>query len=261
MVIRLKKVLRGLGRLALVLLVLCAAVLALLGLLRWRGLLLFAQEADPEQWEVFGVDVSSYQGVVDWPVLAEQGVDFAFLKATEGSALQDRQFSANWAGAFAAGIRAGAYHFLSYDSSGDAQADHFISVVPRTEGMLPPVVDIEFYGAYLTDPPERAAVRAILDPFGGVLRRQAHPLCDLSLLLSLSGGRRLWGLSHLVLQPGGLPAGAGLDLLAVFAHRPSPGLLRKPGQDRPERLPGRRGGVPALWKSGVSSSIPTRNLI
>ena len=52
----------------------------------------------------------------------------------------------------------------SYDSSGDAQADHFISVVPRTEGMLPPVVDIEFYGAYLTDPPERAAVRAILDP-------------------------------------------------------------------------------------------------
>ena len=164
MVIRLKKVLRGLGRLALVLLVLCAAVLALLGLLRWRGLLLFAQEADPEQWEVFGVDVSSYQGVVDWPVLAEQGVDFAFLKATEGSALQDRQFSANWAGAFAAGIRAGAYHFLSYDSSGDAQADHFISVVPRTEGMLPPVVDIEFYGAYLTDPPERAAVRAILDP-------------------------------------------------------------------------------------------------
>ena len=48
MVIRLKKVLRGLGRLALVLLVLCAAVLALLGLLRWRGLLLFAQEADPD---------------------------------------------------------------------------------------------------------------------------------------------------------------------------------------------------------------------
>ena len=70
MVIRLKKVLRGLGRLALVLLVLCTAVLVLLGLLRWRGLLLFAQEADPEQWEVFGVDVSSYQGVVDWPVLA-----------------------------------------------------------------------------------------------------------------------------------------------------------------------------------------------
>ncbi len=40
----------------------------------------------------------------------------------------------------------GAYHFFSYDSSGKTQADNFISVVPKTEDMLPPVVDIEFYG-------------------------------------------------------------------------------------------------------------------
>ena len=59
MVIRLKKVLRGLGRLALVLLVLFADVLALFGLMRWRGLLLFAQDGDPEQFEVFVVDVST----------------------------------------------------------------------------------------------------------------------------------------------------------------------------------------------------------
>ena len=57
MVIRLKKVLRGLGRLALVLLVLCAAVLALLGLLRWRGLLLFAQE-EPKLYQLLFVNSS-----------------------------------------------------------------------------------------------------------------------------------------------------------------------------------------------------------
>ena len=141
-----------------------AVLLAVLGLLRWRGLLLLPKEAAPDQWEVFGVDVSAYQGVVDWPVLAGQGVDFAFIKATEGSTLQDRQFSANWAGAAEAGVRAGAYHFLSYDSPGETQAENFIRVVPVTPGMLPPVVDMEFYGEYLEKPPEREQVRAILDP-------------------------------------------------------------------------------------------------
>ncbi len=160
----LRTVLRALGRLLLALLCFAAAIAAALGLLRWRGLILLSHEADPAQWEVFGVDVSSYQGSVDWTALAGQGVDFAFIKATEGSILQDRQFAANWAGAAAAGVRAGAYHFLSYDSPGETQADNFIAMVPATEGALPPVVDIEFYGEYLETPPEKEHVRAILDP-------------------------------------------------------------------------------------------------
>ncbi len=147
-----------------ILVVVAAAALLTLALLRWQGLLLLSHEADPDQWEIFGVDVSSYQGVVDWPVLADQGVDFAFIKATEGSALRDGQFAANWAGAQAAGIRTGAYHFLSYDSPGETQADNFISMVPVTEGALPPVVDIEFYGPYLENPPEKEHVRSVLDP-------------------------------------------------------------------------------------------------
>ncbi|WP_242623813.1 glycoside hydrolase family 25 protein [Intestinimonas massiliensis (ex Afouda et al. 2020)] len=156
--------LRAAARLLLILVVVAAAALLTLALLRWQGLLLLSHEADPDQWEIFGVDVSSYQGVVDWPVLADQGVDFAFIKATEGSALRDGQFAANWAGAQAAGIRTGAYHFLSYDSPGETQADNFISMVPVTEGALPPVVDIEFYGPYLENPPEKEHVRSVLDP-------------------------------------------------------------------------------------------------
>lgn len=155
-------------RAALRLLLVCAAaaaaVLLALVLLRWRGLILLPHEANPGQWEVFGVDVSSYQGVVDWPALAEQGVDFAFLKATEGSAMRDARFAANWEGARAAGIRVGAYHFLSYDSPGESQAENFIAAVPAAEDALPPVVDLEFYGPYLESPPEREHVRAILDP-------------------------------------------------------------------------------------------------
>lgn len=160
----LRRILRCLRRIVLLLLCLAVLALLLLGVLRWRGYILLSHESDPEAWEVFGVDVSAYQGVVDWPVLAGQGVDFAFIKATEGSALQDRQFSANWTGAAEAGIRPGAYHFLSYDSPGQTQADNFISLVPVTEGALPPVVDIEFYGEYLEHPPQRQQVQAILDP-------------------------------------------------------------------------------------------------
>ena len=160
------------GRLLLVCLILAAAALAALAVLRWRGLLLLSHESNPEQWEVFVVDVSSYQGAVDWPVLADQGVDFAFIKATEGSTLRDGRFADNWAGAQAAGVRAGAYHFLSYDTPGETQADNFIDLVPVTEGALPPVVDIEFYGDYLENPPEKEHVRSILDPL--LERLEAH---------------------------------------------------------------------------------------
>lgn len=160
------------GRLLLVCLILAAAALAALAVLRWRGLLLLSHESNPDQWEVFGVDVSSYQGVVDWPVLAAQGVDFAFIKATEGSTLRDGRFADNWTGAQAAGVRAGAYHFLSYDTPGETQADNFIDLVPVTEGALPPVVDIEFYGDYLEQPPEKEHVRSILDPL--LERLEAH---------------------------------------------------------------------------------------
>ena len=147
-----------------ILVILAAVAVTALMLLRWRGLILLSHEAAPDQWEVFGVDVSSYQGEVDWSVLAEQGVEFAFIKATEGSTLQDRQFRSNWEGAQAAGVRPGAYHFLSYDSPGETQAENFIDQVPVTQGALPPVVDIEFYGSYLEDLPEKEHVHAILDP-------------------------------------------------------------------------------------------------
>ena len=66
-----RQVIRVAGRLLLVCLILAAAALAALAVLRWRGLLLLSHESNPEQWEVFGVDVSSYQGAVDWPVLAD----------------------------------------------------------------------------------------------------------------------------------------------------------------------------------------------
>ena len=110
-----------------------------------------------ELYPVRGVDVSSYQGKIDWNVIASQGISFAFVKATEGSSLVDPCFASNYGNAAAAGLRVGAYHFFSFDSPAETQADSFIKTVPKTENMLPPVIDVELYGKYLKSPPENTA--------------------------------------------------------------------------------------------------------
>ena len=155
-----------------VLALLMVAGLLLCAFLRWQGLLLFPQETAPKAWQVFGVDVSSYQGEVDWSTLAEQGVVFAFCKATEGSGHVDPTFQQNWVNAQAAGVLVGAYHFFSYDSPGETQAENFIAQVPVTPGTLPPVVDVEFYGDKDKNPPAREDAWAILRPL--LDRLEAH---------------------------------------------------------------------------------------
>lgn len=144
----------------------CAIVLALAGfvlaLLIWNGTILF-NNPSKRVYPVRGVDVSAYQGEIDWPVLASQDIQFAFIKATEGSGFVDRNFAVNFAEARKTKLRVGAYHFFSFDSAGETQADHFISVVPRIEGMLPPVVDFEFYGDKEKNRPDPDAARAQLN--------------------------------------------------------------------------------------------------
>lgn len=108
-----------------------------------------------------GADVSAYQGEIDWDILSKN-LDFVFVKATEGSSYTDDYFKANFSGAMSEGLLTGAYHFFSYDSSGRSQAEHFISTVGYHSGMLPPVIDVEFYGKYYKDPKPAEDVKAEL---------------------------------------------------------------------------------------------------
>jgi lysozyme len=93
-----------------------------------------------------GIDVSHHQGSIAWAKLPRQGVDFAYIKATEGADHVDGRFSINWRAAHAAGIRRGAYHFFTLCRSGRDQAAHFVRLVPREAAALPPAVDLEFPG-------------------------------------------------------------------------------------------------------------------
>lgn len=114
-------------------------------------------------YPVKGVDVSLYQQDIDWEGLEEEGYKFAFIKATEGSSHVDRNFERNWEEVGRTGIKAGAYHFLSYDTSGRRQAENYIETVDRKWGMLPPVVDVEFYGEYDEQHPTVKKLRKTLD--------------------------------------------------------------------------------------------------
>lgn len=93
-----------------------------------------------------GIDVSHHQGRIDWSALPAQGVDFAYIKASESGDLRDPAFAANWLGAGAAGIRRGAYHYFSLCRSGADQAANFMAAVPLDPEALPPAVDLEFMG-------------------------------------------------------------------------------------------------------------------
>ena len=91
-----------------------------------------------------GVDVSVYDGTVDWAQVKASGRAFAIAKASEGATLQDGEFSTNWPAMKSAGIVRSAYHFFHCDSSPATQATFFLGVMGALEpGDLPPSLDFE----------------------------------------------------------------------------------------------------------------------
>ena len=130
-------------------------------LLFYNGIIWF-NNPSRKTYPVRGVDVSSHQGLIDWKVLSAQKIDFAFIKATEGSSFRDKQFLYNWENARKTSLKVGAYHFFSYDSTGSAQAENFIRTVPKLGKSLPPVVDIEFYADKANHPPAKEKTGEIL---------------------------------------------------------------------------------------------------
>lgn len=102
----------------------------------------------PKGHSVHGIDVSSYQGKIDWKLVKamrddDVGVTFAFIKATEGLFNVDPYFQRNWREAPKSGIICGAYHYLLPKKSGEWQAKFFLQTVKFESGDLPPVCDIE----------------------------------------------------------------------------------------------------------------------
>ena len=105
----------------------------------------------PSGYQVHGIDVSHYQGDINWKMLEQtrQGqvpIQFIFMKATEGGDYSDDRFTANFDSARAHGFIRGAYHFYNPKTDANKQADFFIQSVKLEPGDLPPVLDIEKKG-------------------------------------------------------------------------------------------------------------------
>jgi lysozyme len=95
---------------------------------------------------VKGIDVSYWQGDIDWAQVRAAGVDFAYLKATEGGDHIDPKFQENWHAAKRAGLPRGAYHFIYWCRPAREQALWFMLNVPQDPEALPPVLDLEWNG-------------------------------------------------------------------------------------------------------------------
>lgn len=93
---------------------------------------------------VQGIDVSYFQGDVDWKKVRKAGVRFAYIKATEGGDRVDPNFAENWRGARKAGLARGAYHVMYWCRPAREQASWFVTHVPGDGDTLPPVLDLEW---------------------------------------------------------------------------------------------------------------------
>jgi lysozyme len=92
----------------------------------------------------FGIDVSHYQGEIDWFAVAGGPTKFAIAKATEGTNWVDVRFEQNWRRIREVGLFRGAYHFGRPGADPEVQAQHFFSAVDRLGFRdLPPVLDLE----------------------------------------------------------------------------------------------------------------------
>ncbi|MBN9069042.1 MAG: muramidase [Rhizobiales bacterium] len=98
----------------------------------------------PRKLNVHGVDVSRWQGNIDWAKLQRHGANFVYIKATDGGDHLDPMFMKNWQGADEVGLKRGAYHFFYWCRVASEQADWFIRNVPKVKGALPPVIDVEW---------------------------------------------------------------------------------------------------------------------
>lgn len=93
---------------------------------------------------LMGIDVSKYQGTVDWPKVANDNrLAFVYVKATEGATLTDERFATNVAEAQKAGLAVGCYHVYSRHTNAQGQFENFKATVKGCGMTLIPVVDIE----------------------------------------------------------------------------------------------------------------------
>lgn len=118
-----------------------------------------------------GISVSARQGDIDWGSVRAAGVDFVYIRATQGAKMRDPDFAANWSGAREVGLRYGAELFYDPCRAAAEQATLFITTVPRDNAALPPAIRLEM--ASHCAPPNRDKVMSELNMLINLVERHS----------------------------------------------------------------------------------------
>jgi len=118
-----------------------------------------------------GVDVYQGDGVIDWTRVKAAGHDFALIKASQGTTIDDGKHAANVANARSAGLVVGSYHFFEPTYNGSAQAKFFADCVGDFGGQIIPTIDAEKRGGMTVDEYTKS-VQAWLDVIEHVIGRK-----------------------------------------------------------------------------------------
>jgi lysozyme len=144
------------------------------------------------------LDMSNWQGVIDWKRIAADGITCVFVKATDGAIYVDHYFDYNRKAAEFHKIRVGAYHFAE-PGSPDVQAAHFANVVKTLRRReLRPVLDLESAGlsGHEAEPWARAFNRAIVRRLGVTPLFYSYPDYIRRMQLKRPVGGGLWLASY-----------------------------------------------------------------
>lgn len=161
-----------------------------------------------------GIDVSQYNGVVDWAAVRQQGYRFAMIKTGNGEAPAnfnddvDPQFEANYYGAGSAGLKRGAYHFCCTRTPAGAkrEAEYLVKILNGRKLEYPVVYDMEQDGTFVGG---KKNTTAIAKAFCDVIKKagytpmiyssDAHLIKDFDW--SKLGGIKVWVASYGVSRP------------------------------------------------------------
>ncbi|MGI5216132.1 GH25 family lysozyme [Plantactinospora sp. CA-290183] len=198
-----------------------------------------------------GIDVSHYQGAINWTSVRNAGIQWAYIKATEGTTFKDSRFNTNYPAAHAAGVIRGAYHFARpAASTGAAQANYFASSGGAWSAdnlTLPGALDLEAGCHGLSQAGMVAWIRDFLNTYRARTGRHAVIYTTTSWWTTCTGNYSgfastspLW-IARWASAPGALPAGWGTYTMWQYTDSGS--------------VPGIAGAVDRDWFNGARDRL------
>lgn len=107
---------------------------------------LLAEEPLRRGASTYGLDVSRYQGTINWNRARSYGphpIRFMYAKSSQGVTIQDPTYVRNMTEARREGVLVGSYHYFSSVATGKEQCQYFMETIKGIHQDLVPVVDVE----------------------------------------------------------------------------------------------------------------------